>query len=62
MLTVLDVKKQLRDLCQHNSIPLESLMDGEVLLKALLYGYFVNVAEHVGEGKYQTVSGSHYME
>ena len=27
----------------------------EVLRKALLRGLFVNLAEHVGEGKYKTV-------
>ena len=56
MLTIIDVRKQLRDLCQRNEVPLKTSHSSELIRKALLQGFFVNVAEHLGEGKYQTVS------
>ena len=55
MLTVIDIRKQLRDLCQRNEVPLKTSRSSELVRKALLHGFFMNVAEHLGEGKYQTV-------
>lgn len=56
MSTVQSIRKQLKELCRQQSMTLSSSDDGEVLRKVLLYGFFRNVAEHVGDGKYLTVS------
>ena len=61
MRTVLDVRRQLKELCQRLGVGLEgagfgSSRDGEALLRSLLGGLFTNVADHTGEGKYLTVS------
>ena len=58
MKTVLDVRRQLKELCQRLGVGLGSSQDSGVL-RSLLGGLFTNVAEHTGEGKYLTVSKSH---
>ena len=58
MKIVLDVRQQLGELCERLGIPPASggrECSGSVRM-ALLGGLFVNVAEHVGGGKYRTVS------
>ena len=61
MKTVLDVRRQLKELCQRLGVGQEgaglgSSRDSGVLLRSLLGGLFTNVADHTGEGKYLTVS------
>ena len=56
MSTVQDIRKQLKEICRQNSLQLTSNNDGERLRKTLLCGFFRNVAEHVRDGKYLTVS------
>ena len=57
METVLKIRCQLSDLCERVGVACVS--GGSecslVIRRALLRGLFVNVAEHVGEGKYKTV-------
>ena len=58
MRTVLDVRRQLYELCERVGVGLSSggAECSEALRRALLGGLFTNVAEHIGEGKYLTVS------
>ena len=56
MSTVVDIRKQLKELCEHNRINLVSTQNNDNIMKCLLHGLFVNVAEHISNGKYQTVS------
>lgn len=58
MSTVLDVRRQLCELCQREGVRLCSggADCGEAVRQALIGGLFTNVAEHIGEGKYLTVS------
>lgn len=58
MCTVLDVRRQLCELCERVGVSLSTggTDCSEALRKALLGGLFTNVAEHIGEGKYLTVS------
>ena len=56
MQMVKEIRQQLKGLCSSGSIPLLTSHDSDAVRKCLLYGHFVNIAEHVGEGKYQTVS------
>ena len=56
MRTVLDIRRQLRELCQREEVRLTSSLNTEPIMRALLSGLFTNLAEHVGEGRYQTVS------
>ena len=61
MKTVLDVRRQLCDLCERVGVSLGCHGDSENIRRALLVGLFTNVAEHIGEGKYRTVSRSHVL-
>lgn len=56
--TVVDTKRQLSDLCDGVGVAVISggADCSQSVRRALLGGLFVNVAEHVGEGKYKTVS------
>ena len=56
MKTVQDVRQQLRSLCQQLGVALCSSGDPTTILRALLTGLFTNTAEHIGEGRYHTVS------
>ena len=58
MATVLDIRRQLSELCERVGVAVTSggAECSENVRRALLAGLFVNVAEHVGEGKYKTVS------
>ncbi len=58
MATVLSIRCQLSGLCERVGVACVSGGSecSQVLCRALLRGLFVNVAEHVGEGKYKTVS------
>ena len=51
------MRKQLRDLCLRLGLPLVSGKSSDDLRRCLLSGLFMNTAQHVGEGKYKTVSG-----
>lgn len=55
---VLDVRKQLLELCARVKVEVNSFSGRECsdpVRKSLLGGLFTNVAEHTGEGKYRTV-------
>ena len=55
---VMDVRKQLLELCARVGVVVNSFSGrecSEQVRKALLGGLFTNVAEHTGEGKYRTV-------
>jgi hypothetical protein len=58
MKTVVDTRRQLSVLCERVGVPLSTGGSdcSQSVRRALLGGLFVNVAEHVGEGKYRTVS------
>ena len=56
MAMVVEVRKQLRDLCLRLGLPLVSSKNSDDLRRCLLSGLFMNTAQHVGEGKYKTVS------
>ncbi len=58
MKTVMDTRRQLSELCERVGVAIPSGGGdcSQSLRRALLGGLFVNVAEHVGEGKYKTVS------
>lgn len=56
MKTVQDVRQQLRSLCQQLGVALCSSGDPTTIRRALLAGLFTNTAEHIGEGRYHTVS------
>ena len=58
MSTVLDVRRQLCELCERVGVKLSSggAECSEELRRALIGGLFMNAAEHIGEGKYLTVS------
>ena len=58
MATVVEVRKQLKDLCLRLGLPMASSKSGEDLRRCLLSGLFMNTAQHAGEGKYKTVSGA----
>ena len=53
-----NIRHQLKELCSKNKVALTSVgaQCSDKVRKALLSGLFFNVAENVGEGKYQTVS------
>ena len=57
MATVVDIRRQLSELCERVGVVITSggAECSESVRRALLTGLFVNVAEHVGEGKYKTV-------
>ena len=57
MATVVDIRRQLSELCERVDVVITSggAECSESVRRALLTGLFVNVAEHVGEGKYKTV-------
>ena len=57
MAMVSNIRQQLKELCKRNGVPLTSAGSeySEPVRKALLRGLFVNVAEHIGRGEYQTV-------
>ena len=57
MATVVEVRKQLKDLCLRLGLPMVSSKSDEDLRRCLLSGLFMNTAQHAGEGKYKTVSG-----
>ena len=61
MAIVLNIRFQLLDICER--VGLACISAGtecsEVLRRALLKGLFVNVAEHVENGKYMTVRELH---
>ena len=57
MATVVEVRKQLKDLSLRLGLPMASSKSGEDLRRCLLSGLFMNTAQHAGEGKYKTVSG-----
>ena len=59
MTMVVEVRKQLRDLCLRLGLPLVSSKNSDDLRRCLLSGLFMNTAQHVGEGKYKTVSVGH---
>ena len=63
MTMVLSIHCQLSDLCERVGVACVSGGSdcSEVLRKALLKGLFMNVAEHVGQGKYKTVSYVTYL-
>ena len=58
MKTVVDTRRQLSELCERVGVAIASggADCSRSVRRALLGGLFVNVAEHVGEGKYKTVS------
>lgn len=58
MKIVFDIRRQLHELCERVGMTIISggAECSESLRRSLLKGLFVNVAEHVGEGKYRTVS------
>ena len=56
MATVVEVRKQLKDLCLRLGLPMASSKSGEDLRRCLLSGLFMNTAQHAEEGKYKTVS------
>ncbi len=58
MSTVMDVRHQLAELCGRVGLSLVSagVECSEAVRRALISGLFLNVAEHIGEGKYLTVS------
>lgn len=61
MRSVMDVRRQLVELCGRVDVPLGEgergeRGRGERVRRSLLQGLFTNVAEHVGEGRYITVS------
>ena len=62
MKRVLDIRRQLHELCECVGVVISSQGGrsecSESLRRALLNGLFLNVAEHAGEGKYKTVSGT----
>ena len=60
MKTVVDTRRQLSELCERVGVVVSSggAECSQSLRKALLGGLFMNVAEHIGEGKYKTVSES----
>ena len=57
MKTVMDTRRQLSELCERVGVAMASggAECGLALRHALLGGLFLNVAEHMGEGKYKTV-------
>lgn len=55
--TALDVRGQLVELCGRHGVAMVSNNDSEIVRRALLEGLHTQSAEHVGEGKYHTVSG-----
>jgi ATP-dependent RNA helicase DHX33 len=56
MSTVVDVRKQLVELCKGNELVLTtSHNDFNNVLKSLLQGLFMNVAKHSADGKYITI-------
>ena len=59
MKIVTDIRRQLHDLCERVGVAITSGGSecSPSLRESLLTGLFVNVAEHIGEGKYRTVSG-----
>ena len=61
MRIVIDVRRQLHEMCDCMDVTVTSggVECSESLRKSLLRGLFGNLAEHVGEGKYHTVSGGH---
>ena len=63
MKTVLDTRRQLSELCESVGVAIASggAECSENLRKALLSGLFVNMAQHIGEGKYKTVSITSYL-
>ena len=52
---VVDIRKQLMELCQRNNIKVQSCQDTEVVRQALSRGLFTNVAKLTKEGHYVTV-------
>ncbi len=58
MSAVLDVRHQLTELCERVGVRLVSAGAecSEAVRRALVSGLFMNIAEHIGEGKYLTVS------
>ena len=64
MLMATNIRHQLKDLCAKNGVPTMTAGNdcSEKIRKALLSGLFLNVAEQVAKGKYQTVSElSHFL-
>ena len=55
MKTVVETRRQLRELCQRAGVNLSSSTDTNCIRRFLLAGLFTNLAEHVGNGRYQTV-------
>ena len=58
MKTVLDIRRQLHELCDRVGVAITSAGSdcSDKLRQSLLSGLFVNISEHVGEGKYKVVS------
>ena len=57
MRTLLEVRAQLGELCGRMGVQLSSAPNASQLIrKALLCGLFTNTAQHMGEGRYITVS------
>ena len=52
----LDVRKQLVELCGRHGIAMVTNNDSVIVRRALLEGLQTQTAQHIGEGKYHTVS------
>lgn len=52
-----NIRHQLREICGKNGVAMTTAGNeySEIVRRTLLSGLCCNVAEHIGEGKYQTV-------
>lgn len=53
-----NVRHQLKEICERNGVVMTTAGNeySETVRKTLLTGLLCNIAEHIGKGKYQTVS------